>query len=59
MFYPEESEAPTFNDRLRQFAGVYGEERPEQAWLLSDQDVWVANPYYTGPAEPHPESVEY
>ena len=60
QLYPEENDyTPTGDDLLRQFAGAYGEERPEQAWLLSDLDIWVANPYYTGPAEPHPESIEY
>ena len=24
-------------------------------WLLSDRDVWYANPAYTGPPSPHPE----
>lgn len=41
MFHPQESEAPSFDDLLRQFAGAYGEERQDQAWLLSDQDVLV------------------
>ena len=27
----------------------------ESAWLLSDRDVWYANPYYVGPPQPHPE----
>lgn len=56
MFNQDENYTPTNDDLLRQFAGVHGEERQDQAWLLSDYDVWVANPYYKGPPEPHPES---
>lgn len=43
----------------QQYAGVYGEDRSEQAWILSPYDVWVANPHYQGPAVPHPESYDY
>lgn len=32
-----------------------GAEHPERAWILSDRDVWYANPYYTGPKVRHPE----
>ena len=32
-----------------------GEENPERAWVLTDRDVWHANPYYKGPRMPHPE----
>ena len=32
-----------------------GAEHPEKAWLLSDRDVWYANPYYRGPSVRHPE----
>ena len=35
-----------------------GEERPDQAWVLTDRDVWHANPFYKGPPQPHPESWE-
>jgi hypothetical protein len=28
---------------------------PDRAWINSDRDVWYANPYYKGPAQPHPE----
>ena len=27
----------------------------DQAWILSDRDVWYENPYYQGPPVPHPE----
>ena len=32
-----------------------GAAEPDRAWILTDRDVWHANPYYTGPAVPHPE----
>lgn len=32
-----------------------GAKRPEQAWILSDRDVWYQNPFYKGPPVPHPE----
>ncbi len=36
-------------------ARVLGAEKPEAAWILTDRDVWHKNPYYHGPAVPHPE----
>lgn len=36
-------------------AELAGERRTTQAWICSDRDVWYRNPYYTGPAVPHPE----
>jgi hypothetical protein len=32
-----------------------GEEDPSRAWVLTDRDVWHRNPFYCGPAVPHPE----
>ena len=29
------------------------------AWILTDRDVWHANPYYVGPEVPHPEDDHY
>lgn len=48
----------TMRDLLGDWARSVGDERPEVAWLLSDLDVWVRNPYYRGPAAPHPECDE-
>ena len=36
-------------------ASEIGAEDRDRAWILTDRDVWHANPYYTGPAVPHPE----
>jgi hypothetical protein len=33
-----------------------GTQRPEQAWILSDRDVWYRNPFYRGAPQPHPEA---
>lgn len=39
----------------REYATNVGRARPDVAWILSDRDVWYANPFYTGPRVPHPE----
>ena len=36
-------------------ASELGAANPDQAWVLTDRDVWHANPYYVGPEVPHPE----
>ena len=36
-------------------ASELGAASPESAWILTDRDVWHANPYYQGPPVPHPE----
>jgi len=36
-----------------------GAERPERAWILTDRDVWHANPFYQGPPQRHPEEEDY
>lgn len=40
---------------MQAWAEVEGARRPDEAWLLHDRDVWVANPWYFGPRQPHPE----
>lgn len=39
----------------REYAINVGRDNPGQAWILSDRDAWYRNPFYTGPAVPHPE----
>lgn len=46
----------TDTDWDRAEASEKGSANPEQAWILTSRDVWHANPYYHGPAVPHPES---
>jgi hypothetical protein len=54
----EQSFPMSIADEDREFASRKGAEHPEQAWILSDRDVWYANPAYTGPRVPHPEDYE-
>lgn len=55
--YPnqEEDHMATGSESLAEFARNAGADNPERCWLLDDRDVWVRNPYYSGPEEPHPE----
>jgi len=43
----------------RQYAETAGSERRQQAWILSDRDVWYPNPYYKGPPQPHPDDERW
>jgi hypothetical protein len=45
----------TVNEAIREMAWNIGNEYSDQAWLLSDYDVWTPNPHYSGPPQPHPE----
>ena len=40
-------------------ANAEGAKNEDQPWILSNRDVWYANPYYTGPEVPHPEDYCY
>jgi len=42
-------------DADREEARNRGRDNPEQAWILTNRDVWHRNTFYTGPAQPHPE----
>jgi hypothetical protein len=53
--HQEESRLATGSESLREFAFNAGMDNPEQCWLLDSRDVWVRNPHYSGPDEPHPE----
>jgi hypothetical protein len=54
----EESHLATPSESVAEWARNYGAEVPDRAWLLHDWDVWVANPFYSGPAVKHPEADE-
>jgi hypothetical protein len=45
----------TVAEAIKEYARNMGGERAADAWLLTDYDVWVANPHYHGPAQRHPE----
>lgn len=34
---------------------IFGLEKLDQQWILTDFDVWEKNPYYNGPPQQHPE----
>lgn len=36
-----------------------GRLRPDQAWVLTDRDVWHKNPFYKGRPVPHPEDYQF
>ena len=40
-------------------AAELGAADPDVAWVLTDRDVWHANPSYVGPPVPHPEEDYY
>jgi hypothetical protein len=45
-------------DAVREWAWNCGGEPGyvDSCWLLHDYDVWVRNPHYRGPVQPHPEN---
>ena len=55
MFEDAPDHIATGSESLAEFARNAGADNPQQCWLLDDRDVWVRNPHYTGPEEPHPE----
>lgn len=59
-YYEEEwSELATETEACREYARIVGADRSEDAWILTDFDTWEPNPFYTGPAVPHPEDAAY
>ena len=48
-------EFATPRDAMQEYAISVGGQRPDNAWILTDYDVWVTNPHYRGPSQPHPE----
>lgn len=59
MDYFEEDRLATPADAMREYAVNVGREKQDQAWILTDYDVWVRNPYYRGPNRFDPETVNY
>jgi hypothetical protein len=58
MVREEQSFPMTIADEDREYASNKGAANPEQAWILSDRDVWYPNPSYRGPRVPHPEDEQ-
>jgi hypothetical protein len=48
----------TAGDAMREYAHTVGAERTDRAWICTNYDTWIPNPYYDGPEEPHPEDDE-
>jgi hypothetical protein len=42
-------------EAAREEARNVGAEQPDRAWILTQFDSWEPNPFYHGPAVPHPE----
>lgn len=42
-------------DAMREYARNVGDMFADQQWILTDYVVWVRNPHYCGPEQPHPE----
>ena len=56
MYYEQEQDQlATHSDAMREYTWNVGAENPNQAWILTNYDVWMKNPYYHGPAVQHPE----
>ena len=61
--FPQEQEEHEFHHSTpsewdREEARWIGMEKPDQAWILTGNDVWHQNPFYHGPPVPHPEDDE-
>ena len=40
----------------KEMVQIFGSEKPDHEWILTDYDVWEKNPYFTGvPTNEHPE----
>jgi hypothetical protein len=48
-------------DAMREFAENVGDSEHWKCrqWILTDYDVWVRNPHYSGPPQRHPEVDDY
>lgn len=56
MIYEQEFDhIATGSESLAEFARNAGMDNQDCCWLLDSRDVWVRNPYYNGPDQPHPE----
>ena len=54
-FFNASARPATLAEADAQYVAILGPQRPQQAWILSDRDVWYRNPAYRGPSQPHPE----
>ena len=62
--HPDDAEDPFHGtpqqEAQKEMIQIYGMEKPHHEWILTDYDVWVKNPYFTGVAtNTHPEDDMY
>lgn len=57
--FDEYNELANASDAMREFAFNIGDQVPNRQWILTDYDVWVINPHYNGPPQPHPEMDDF
>lgn len=48
----------TYREAMIEFARNAGEERKDQAWVLTPWDTWQRNHHYDGPPQRHPDAIE-
>lgn len=51
----DDTHLATEQEADQEYARYVGQQNSEKAWILSDRDVWYANPAYCGPVVRHPE----
>ena len=49
----------TMSDAVQEYTFAVGADNRQSAWILSQYDTWTRNPFYRGPAVPHPEEYEF
>lgn len=55
----DEDRLATVAEADAEYVRNVGYENQDCAWILSDREVWYRNPFYSGPAVPHPESDDF
>ncbi len=53
--YAEDFHGNIHEEAHKEMVQIFGQEKPDRQWILTDYDVWEKNPYYVGPDQPHPE----
>lgn len=54
-FYHADDRVANYQDAMAEYAMNVGNQNPDQAWILTDYDVWMPNPCYRGGPARHPE----
>jgi hypothetical protein len=56
--YDYEDRLATAADACTEYAFNAGRDRRDVCWILTSYDTWVANPFYEGPPQPHPDAYD-